>query len=240
MLTLLKSEYFNVKNMRTTYNSWEKLCDLYKQNSAALQVYWLKQLVDLKMKEGTTMSDHLDEFNTIFSNLDAQVVEFEDSVKALFLLITLPKRWDSFRTASSNSTPASGLTSANVESNLLTEEVNKKNLDNTHFGNALVDRGRSIDKGKSKDKRSKSKSHGHKSKDIEKYHCGKKGHMKKDCQIFKQEKGKEKKQEGNKKTKSSVKIKEVQKDLVDIMEDVDVVKEEPQELLGESKDRTRS
>ncbi|MCO5575346.1 hypothetical protein L7F22_029146 [Adiantum nelumboides] len=118
------------------------------------------------MKEGTTISSHLNEFNTIFNNLSAQEVEFEDSLKALFFLITLPKSWDIFCTSINNSAPASGFTLANVESSLLTEEVNKKNLDNTHFGNALVVKGRPIDKGKSKDKRSKSKFCGHSSKDI--------------------------------------------------------------------------
>ena len=43
----------------------------------------------------------------------------------------------------------SGLTSANVESSLLTEEVDRKNLDNTcSSGNAITMRGRSNDKGK--------------------------------------------------------------------------------------------
>ena len=96
MLTLPKSVYFNVKEMKTTYKLWEKLCGLYKQKSAASQVYWLMQLVDLKMKEGTAMSSHLNDFNTIFSQLSAQDVEFQDSVKALFLLITLPESWDIF------------------------------------------------------------------------------------------------------------------------------------------------
>ena len=82
MLTLSKSVYFNVKEMKTSYELWQKLCDLYEQKSAASQVYWLKQLVDLKMKDGTPMSSHLNEFNTIFSQLSAQEVEFEDSVKA--------------------------------------------------------------------------------------------------------------------------------------------------------------
>ena len=91
MLILSKSVYFNVKDMKTTYELWKKLCDLYDQKSAASQVYWLKQLVDLKMKEGVAMSDHLNEFNTIFSKLSAQEVEFKDSVKALFLLIMLPR-----------------------------------------------------------------------------------------------------------------------------------------------------
>ena len=45
---------------------------------------------------GTSMSNHLNDFNTMYSNLVAQEVEFLDSVKALFLLITLPDSWDTF------------------------------------------------------------------------------------------------------------------------------------------------
>lgn len=69
--TLSKSMYFNIKDMRTNFEIWQKLCDLYEKKSAASQVYWLKQLVDLKIKEGTFMSNHLNEFNTIFSHLYA-------------------------------------------------------------------------------------------------------------------------------------------------------------------------
>ena len=172
--------------MKTSYDLWQKLCDLYEQKSAASQVYWLKQLVDLKMKDGTPMSSHLNEFNTIFSQLSAQEVEFADSMKALFLLIPLPKSWDTFRIAISNSAPASGLTSANVESSLLTKEVNKKNLDSTQGANALCVRGKSKERGKSNDK---VKGHSN----IECYHCHKKGHMKKDYHLWKIEKGNDKK-----------------------------------------------
>ena len=214
MLTLSKSVYFNVKEMKTSYELWQKLCDMYGQKSAASQVYWLKQLVDLKMKDETPMSSHLNEFNTIFSQLSAQEVEFADSVKTLFLLITLPESWDTFRTAISNSTPASGLTSASEESSLLTEEVNKKNMDSTHGGNGLYVRGRSKERSKSDDKgKGCSKSCG--CSNIECYHCHKKGHMKKDCHLWKKEKGNDKKQD-NKQDKnkgrassSGVKIEEI-------------------------------
>ena len=50
-------------------------------------------------------------------------------MKAIFLLVALPESWDTFCTIVSNSALASGLTFANVESSLLTKEVNRKNLD---------------------------------------------------------------------------------------------------------------
>ena len=53
MLTLSKSVYFNVKDMKTSFELWQKLCNLYEKKSVTSQVYWMKQLVDLKMIEGT-------------------------------------------------------------------------------------------------------------------------------------------------------------------------------------------
>ena len=115
-------------------------------------------------------------------------------MKALFLLITLPKSWDTFWIAISNSALASGLTSTNVESNFLTKEVNKKNLHSTCGGNALYVKGRSKECGKSNDKgKNQSKSHG--CSNVECYHCHKKGHMRKDFHLWKSEKGNDKKQD---------------------------------------------
>ena len=85
-----------------------------------------------------------------------------------------------------------GFSSADVEGSLLTKEVNCKNQDFSKGGSALVVCGRSVEKGKRNDRnKSCSKSCG--CKDIECYHFHKKGHMKKDCCTWKQEKGKENK-----------------------------------------------
>ena len=138
-------------------------------------------------------------------------MEFPDSVKALFLLITLPNSWDTFWTAISNSALPSGLTKANVASSLLREEVNRKNLDITQSGMTLSVWGRSQDKVKSQDRaRSNSKSQGC-LKNIECYNCRKKGHLKKDCKTPKKDK-KEKQDKGKKKqdeSSSGVKIEEI-------------------------------
>ena len=153
MLTLEKSVFYNVKETRTSYELWEKLCGLYKQKSAASLVYSIKYLVDLKMKEGTPMSNHLNDFKSIYDNLVAQDMEFSKLLKAWFLLIILQDNWDTFCTIVMNFAPATrGLTEENVASSLLTEEVNRKKNENTCGGNGLYVKGRFTDKGKSQDR----------------------------------------------------------------------------------------
>ena len=69
ILTLAKNVCFNVEEERTAYGAWQKLCDLYEKQSTASHIYGLNKLVDLKMKEGTAMSNQLNEFHIIFSQL---------------------------------------------------------------------------------------------------------------------------------------------------------------------------
>ena len=74
---------------------------------------------------------------------------------------------------------------------LLIEEVNRKNNEDKHGGNAFYVKGRSANKEKLQEKaRSKSKSCRN-VKNMECYNYGKKGHLTKDCQSEK--KGKDKK-----------------------------------------------
>ena len=87
------------------------------------------------MKDGVSMSTHLNEFNSVFDQLKGKGIQLNDSLKALFLLITLPDSWDTFWTTLSDTAIVDGLSSAMFESSLLTKEVNKKNVDTTQTGN---------------------------------------------------------------------------------------------------------
>ncbi|MCO5547264.1 hypothetical protein L7F22_000710 [Adiantum nelumboides] len=124
-LSLSKSVYYNVKDAEGgAYELWQWICDMYDKHFTTSMVFWIKKLIDLRMEEGASMNVHLNEFNTIFSQLAMQKITFEDNVKAMFLLVTLPESWDTFRIAISNSVSTNELTSSNVESSLLTEEIN--------------------------------------------------------------------------------------------------------------------
>ncbi|MCO5547890.1 hypothetical protein L7F22_001342 [Adiantum nelumboides] len=132
------------------------------------------------------MLTRLNEFTTILSQLQAKEVEFQDSVKAMILLVTLPTPWDTFRTVISNSAFENGLKCVDVKSSLLMEELNCKNVDDSRSSNAMHVRGRQQSRGNhgsSDQKKSKSKERSkfRSGKDVECYHCHKKGHVKKDC-----------------------------------------------------------
>ena len=71
MLSLSKDVYYNVNGTTTNYELWQKLSNVYEQKSAASQIYWLWKLVELRMKEGTPMSNHLNEFKSIYNHLIA-------------------------------------------------------------------------------------------------------------------------------------------------------------------------
>ncbi|MCO5583014.1 hypothetical protein L7F22_036920 [Adiantum nelumboides] len=158
------------------------------------EVYWLKKLIDLRMKESTPMSNHLNEFYTIVSQLQSQGVEFDDFVRTMFLLVTLPDLWDTFRTTVSNFAARDGLECADVESSLLMEEVNCKNVEDTKSFHAMHVRGKSRSRGyyERRDKsKSRSRSKSRPGKGVECYYCHKKCHMKKDCYKFKRDKKKD-------------------------------------------------
>ena len=119
------------------------------------------------MKEETPMSNHLNEFHTIFSQLTTQNIQFIEVVNAMFLLIA---HWDTLRT-----------TLSNIKGSLLTEDFNHKNADKGKSNNALVVRGRIANKEKKGNhNQSLSKSRDSKAKCyLECYYCGKKGIEKK-------------------------------------------------------------
>ena len=67
---------------------------------------------------------------------------------------------------------------------------------------------------------------------MECYHCGKQGHLKRDCQLFKQEKGKEKAKED--KPKSTVQIEEINAVSEDEVGDIVVNSDDDGEILFNS------
>ena len=80
------------------------LSGMYKKLSANNKVHLMKKLFNLKMAENASVTQHLNEFNTIINQLSSVEIDFDDEIRALIVLTSLPNSWEAMRMAISNST----------------------------------------------------------------------------------------------------------------------------------------
>ncbi|MCO5605902.1 hypothetical protein L7F22_060088 [Adiantum nelumboides] len=102
---------------------WDTLCAMWDGKSASNKVFLMKKLMRMNLKEGSSVCLHLNEFNNIFSQLTSKGLNFDDEMKAIFLLCSLPSSWDTFNTAICNSAPGGTLVFSDVTSTLFIEEI---------------------------------------------------------------------------------------------------------------------
>ncbi|GKA91694.1 hypothetical protein Tco_0813619 [Tanacetum coccineum] len=72
-------------------------------------MFLIRQLINAKMKEGASVADHVNEFNSILSRLMSVDIKFDDEVQALLLLSSLPESWSDTVIAVSGSTGSTKL-----------------------------------------------------------------------------------------------------------------------------------
>ena len=116
-------------------------------------------------------------------------VNFDEEIRALLILCSLPKSWNGLVMDVSNSIPGSGtLKYDDVIGVILSEETHRKSLSGSTSGSALnaQSRGRMNERGSNSRNHGKSrgKSKGRRSQPRgpnDCWYCGKLGHKKKDC-----------------------------------------------------------
>ena len=185
-LTLSKNVAHNVAKEKTTEGLMKVLSDMYEKPSANNKVFLMKKLFHLKMEEGGLVAAHVNEFNTIVNQLSSVEIEFEDEVRALILLASLPNSWEPMRAAVSNSVGTQKLKFNDVRDSILAEEVRRIDSGEASTSSAfnVENRGRNPDRNNRSNGRSKSRNGRGQSKfrqPVECWNCGKTGHIKKNC-----------------------------------------------------------
>jgi hypothetical protein len=101
-LILETSMAFNILKEKIMKELMDALDKLYEKPSVSNQVFLMKILFNMKMSEGGSILDHLNEFNTVTNQLSFVKVNFDDEVRALLILRSLPKSWKGLVMAISN------------------------------------------------------------------------------------------------------------------------------------------
>ena len=96
-LTLSRSVAHNVVKEKTTADLMKTLSGMYEKPSANNNVHLMKKLFNLKMAENASIAQHLNKFNTITNQLSSVEIDFNDEIRALIVLASLPNSWEAMR-----------------------------------------------------------------------------------------------------------------------------------------------
>ena len=125
-LTLSRSVAHNVVKEKTTVDLMKALSGMYEKLSANNKVHLMKKLFNLKMVENASIAQHLNEFNTIKNQLLSIEIDFDDEIRALIVLASLPNSWGAIRMAVSNSIGKEKLKYNDIRDLILAEEIVEK------------------------------------------------------------------------------------------------------------------
>lgn len=85
---------FNIIKVKTTKELMETLLKLYEKPSALNKVFLIKCLFNMKMTEGGSVTDHLNEFNLVTSQLSFLGINFDQEISALLILCSFLESWN--------------------------------------------------------------------------------------------------------------------------------------------------
>ena len=124
-LTLSRNVAFNIVKEKTTSGLLKALSNMYEKPSAMNKVYFMCRLFNLQMSENRSVSDHINEFNMIVSQLNFVDINFEDEIKALILMSSLPESWDTVVAAISSSRGSEKLKFDEIRDVVLSDIIRK-------------------------------------------------------------------------------------------------------------------
>ncbi|KAG9453509.1 hypothetical protein H6P81_006413 [Aristolochia fimbriata] len=183
-MSLTQSVAFNVSKEKTVKDLLTALAGVYEKSSASNRLFLLRKLVYLRMSEGTPIADHLNDFNKLWAQIEAVDLKFDDDVKALMFMCSLPESWDTMITSISNATKEK-LKFDEVLSAILNKEMMKRsmvsNTSSTSDTALSVDKGKGRDRGRNQSRgpnnRDRSKSKGKSKGKFKCWFCDKEGHV---------------------------------------------------------------
>jgi len=137
-LCLAKNVLVNVQNLSSGKELWEKLEGLYQAKGILNQLLLKEQFHNLRMDDGTKISDYLSNLNYIISELESIEVKIDDEDKALRLILSLPPSYNHLKPVLINGKES--LSFEEVATKIISEERRMKSDESTSSSSMLLTR----------------------------------------------------------------------------------------------------
>lgn len=95
-LSVKTSQLLHVKHCTTSAAAWKKLEEIHRPAGPARKVLVFKQLSNLKMAEGGSITSHLNIFFVLVEKLNEIDIKVPDELVTIILLSSLPKSYENF------------------------------------------------------------------------------------------------------------------------------------------------
>ncbi|KAJ0726248.1 putative RNA-directed DNA polymerase [Helianthus annuus] len=182
-LTLSMNVGYNISEQTSARGIIEALSNMYEKPSPANKVFLIRELVNTRMKEGSSVIEHINLFNSHLSRLNSVKFKIDNELQACLLLSSLPDSWSGTITAVTGAVET--LTFAKVRDLILNEDSRRRNSGETSSLLSTEGRGRSNNRGgnrgRSKSKRRSKSRPAKPRKDIQCWNCDEHGHFRSQC-----------------------------------------------------------
>ncbi|KAK2977454.1 hypothetical protein RJ640_028615 [Escallonia rubra] len=127
-LSLTPQVAFHISKEKTIAAVMKALEKLYEKPYASNKVFLMKRLFNMRMSENGSVVDHLNDFNGVTNQLESVDINFDDEIRALLFLCSLPDSWNNLVTTVSNSTIFGTLTLNDIVSSVKNDEMWRKTI----------------------------------------------------------------------------------------------------------------
>jgi len=185
-LSLSRSIAHNVVKEKTTVGLMAALSNMYEKSSTNNKMHLMKKLFNLKMSEEASVAQHLNEFNTIMNQLSSVKIDFDDEIRALIVLASLPNSWEAMRMVVSSFAGNSKLKYEDIRDLILSDEIRRRDSSEASYSGAALNletRGRGYGKnfGRGRSRSRKGRTESGFGNQPECWNCGNTDHFKKNC-----------------------------------------------------------
>lgn len=126
-LAMEDSVLSRVAENKTAEEIWDALIKLYEVKSLHNKIFLKRRLYTLRMSESTSVTDHINNLNTLFAQLTTSHFKIAENERAELLLQSLPDSYDQLIITITNNKVVDYLSFDDVVRAVLEEELRRKN-----------------------------------------------------------------------------------------------------------------